>query len=476
MSVQHFDMAVIGSGPAGQKAAVQGAKAGKRVLVIEREQGVGGGCVYRGTIPSKTLRESALQMNRARRLSSMLEMKMHSDLPLAALMSRVDDVVAAHGVYMRDQLSRNGISCFHGRARFQSDRQIELQSVDGERQTIEADIIILATGSRPRTPSDIPIDHEHILDSDSILSMIYLPRTMTVLGGGIIASEYGSIFSQLGVKVTIIDRADRPLQFLDEELAHTFVQSFEEQGGRYLGGQRVSNVRWDGISQVLTTLQNGEIIGGEKMLVALGRQANIEDLGLEGAGLSVTEKGTIPVNDHCQTIVPHIYGVGDVIGPPGLASTAMEQGRRAACHALGLPESDSAQIIPMGIYTIPEMSSIGLDESGARKRYRSILVGRSKYHEIARGQISGTSDGLLKMIADPTGEYLLGVQIIGEGATELIHVGQMALRSGATIDSFIDNIFNFPTLAEAYRVAALDILGQRRKQPAFSAQSVPTAA
>lgn len=459
----HYDMAVIGSGPAGQKAAVQGAKAGRRVVVIEREQGVGGGCVYRGTIPSKTLRESALQMERAKRSATMLEARFLSDIPIAVLMTRVDEVVAAHGKYMREQLTRNGIHSFHGRARFLSPKEIELQSVDGEKQIISADTIIVATGSRPRNPPEIPIDHEHILDSDSILSMIYLPRSLTVLGGGIIACEYGSIFSQLGVNVTIIDRADRPLQFLDGEMAQAFVQSFEQQGGRYVGGQRVKEVRWDGISQVVTTLQNGEVIKGDKMLVALGRQANVEDLGLDAAGLSVTDKGTLPVNEHCQTAVPHIYGVGDLIGPPGLASTAMEQGRRAACHALGLPESDAQEIIPVGIYTIPEMASIGLDEAAAGKRYRSIIIGRARYNEIARGQISGICNGMLKMVADPTGEYLLGVQIVGEGATELIHVGQMALRTGTTIDSFVENIFNFPTLAEAYRVAALDILGQRQK-------------
>ncbi len=462
-TVTQFDMAVIGSGPAGQKAAVQGAKAGKRVVVIEREQGVGGGCVYRGTIPSKTLRESALQMERAKRSATMLEARFLSDIPISVLMTRVDEVVAAHATYMQNQLERNGIHCFHGRARFLSAKQIELQSVDGETQIIAAEAIIVATGSRPRNPADIPIDHEHILDSDSILSMIYLPRSLVVLGGGIIACEYGSIFSQLGTQVTIIDRADRPLQFLDAELARTFVESFVQQGGRYIGGQRVKEVRWDGVSQVVTTLDNGEIVKGDKMLVALGRQANVEELHLEAAGLSVTDKGTLPVNEHCQTDVPHIYGVGDLIGPPGLASTAMEQGRRAACHALGLPESDAQEIIPIGLYTIPEMASIGLDEAGAGKRYRSTLVGRARYNEIARGQISGLCNGLLKMVADPTGQYLLGVQIVGEGATELIHVGQMALRTGATIDSFVENIFNFPTLAEAYRVAALDILGQRQK-------------
>jgi NAD(P) transhydrogenase len=459
----HYDIVVIGSGPAGQKAAIQGAKAGKSVAVIEREPGVGGSCVYRGTIPSKTLRESALHIDRMKRSSEILKTTVLSNLMVSMLMRRLDEVVRSHGDYMMNQLTRNGITLFHGRARFCSDSLIEMLTVDGLKQSLTADTIVIATGSRPRAPVDIPIDHEHILDSDSILSMIYLPRSLTVLGGGIIALEYASIFAALGVQVTIIDRADRPLQFFDAELVRAFVQSFEHTGGRYCGGQAMREVRWDGISQVVTTLQDGQVFTSDKMLVAVGRQANIEELNLSATGLIVTEKGTLAVNEHCQTAIPHIYGVGDLVGPPGLASSAMEQGRRAVCHALGLPEGQSANTIPIGVYTIPEMASIGLDEAASRKRYREVMIGRAKFNEIARGQISDIRDGLLKMVADPTGEYLLGVQIIGEGATELIHLGQMALQHGATIDSFVENIFNFPTLAETYRVAALDIVGQRQR-------------
>ena len=462
-SANHYDIVVIGSGPAGQKAAIQGAKAGKRVAVIEREPGVGGGCVYRGTIPSKTLRESALQLERTKQSSTTLDVRVPPNIPVASLMRRVDDVVKAHGLYMENQLRRNGISFFHGRAKFCSPALIEMLSIDGIKQLITADTIVIATGSRPRAPAGVPIDHENILDSDSILSMIYLPRSLTVLGGGVVASEYASIFSALGVHVTLVDRADRPLQFLDEELVRMFVQSFEQGGGRYCAGQAVTDVRWDGISQVVTTLQNGQVIRSDKMLVAVGRQPNLEDLNLDATGLTLTEKGTLAVNEHCQTSLPHIYGVGDLLGPPGLASSAMEQGRRAVCHALGLQEGRSSDI-PIGIYTIPEMASIGLDEAAARTRYREVLVGRARFDEIARGQISGICNGLLKLVADPTGEYLLGVQIVGEGATELIHVGQIALQHAGTIDSFVENIFNFPTLAEGYRIAALDIVGQRQKR------------
>ena len=462
-TVIHYDIMVIGSGPAGQKAAIQGAKAGKHVAMIEREPGVGGGCVYRGTIPSKTLRESALQFDRTQQPSHTSGSRVQPNILVASLMRRVNEVVTAHGVYMENQLTRNGITLFHGRAQFRSDTLIEMLTVDGMKQLFTADTIVIATGSRPRAPVEIPIDHEHILDSDSVLSMIYLPRSLTVLGGGVVASEYASIFSALGVQVTIIDRADRPLQFVDAELVKMFVQSFEQQGGRYCAGQAIKNVRWDGISQVVTTLQDGQVITSDKMLVAMGRQPNLEDLNLSATGLPLTDKGTLAVNEHCQTALPHIYGVGDLLGPPGLASTAMEQGRRAVCHALGLPQGRSSDI-PIGIYTIPEMSSIGLDEAAARARYREVLIGRARFEEIARGQISGMSNGLMKLVADPTGVYLLGVQIIGEGATELIHVGQIALQHAATIDSFVENIFNFPTLAEGYRIAALDIAGQRQKR------------
>jgi NAD(P) transhydrogenase len=461
--VLRYDIVVVGSGPAGQKAAIQGAKAGKRVALIEREQGIGGNCVYRGTIPSKTLRESALQHTRLKRAGDIFEGGLRSDVPVTALMNRLAKVVKAHETYMTNQLTRNGVEYFHGRASFASPHELELLSVNGARQNLSAEIIVLATGTRPRLTPDIPIDHEHILDSDSLLSMIYLPRSLTVVGGGVIACEYASIFSLLGVQVTVIDKAIRPLQFLDKEVVLAFQQSFERHGGRYLGGRAVKEATWDGVSQVRAALDNGATVSGEKMLVAVGRQANIEDLALEAAGLSANKKGTLSVNDYGQTAVPHIYAAGDMVGPPALASSAMEQGRRAVCHALGLPVIGSVNQIPLGIYTLPEISSIGLDEEAARHRYGSPLIGRARFHEIARCQISGASDGLLKMVADPSGERLLGLQIVGEEATELIHLGQVALQHAATIDFFVDSIFNFPTLAEAYRVAALDILGQRQR-------------
>ncbi len=465
-----YDIIVIGAGPAGQKAAVQGAKAGKRVALIERERGIGGSCVYRGTIPSKTLRESALHLDRLKRAGEAFEFSLKPDTQVSALLGRLEDVVKTHDQFMSKQLRRNGIALFHGRARFLSDRIVEMQAVDGATQQFTAETIVVATGSRPRNPSEIPVDHEHILDSDSLLSMIYLPRSLTIIGGGVIGCEYASIFALLGVQVTLIDRAPAPLQFMDQELVQQFLLSFAQQGGHYLGGQTVTDVRWDGATHVVTALGDGRTIKSEKLLVALGRQANVEDLNLGAAGLMVTSKGTLAVNQFCQTEVSHIYAVGDMVGAPALASKAMEQGRRAVRHALNLPVGDAASTIPLGIYTIPEMASIGLNERAARERYRDPMIGRAKFEEVARAQISGTGHGLLKMIADPGGERLLGVQIVGDQATELVHVGQSALQQGATIESFIDNVFNFPTYAEAYRVAALDILGQvAKREPAAAA-------
>ena len=462
-SATSYDLIVIGSGPAGQKAAIQGAKAGKHVALIEQTREVGGACVYHGTIPSKTLRETSLKMVQFLHATDVFDFRMRDDIKIASLMTRLDKVVRAHGEFMKEQIKRNGIDRFHGRAQFHSAHEILVRGLDGTSTMLSAPFMVIATGSRPRVPDNIPIDHENILDSDSILSLVYLPKSLTVLGGGVIASEYASIFALLGVQVTMVDTADRPLKFLDPELTDQFCQAFKETGGQYRGEQKIKTVVWDGFSKVITSLENGETLESEKMLVALGRVANIEHLNIQTAGLTPTPRGLISVNEQCQTTVPNIYAVGDVIGPPSLASCSMEQGRRAVCHALRLDSGDAPEHIPMGIYTIPEMSSVGLSEQEAIDKFGSALVGRANFHEIARGQISGMTNGLLKMVADSRGEKLLGIHIVGEGATELIHIGQMGLLHHIDIDHFVENIFNFPTLAEAYRVAALDIAKQRKR-------------
>ena len=460
--VRRCDVLVLGSGPAGQKAAIQAVKAGKSVVLIEHERAVGGACVHRGTIPSKTLRESAVQATRLARDAAIWGVSPRVGVEVSSLMARLDRVVSAHAHYMGRQIDRNGIERHHGRARFVSPDTVEMTTVAGEQARFTAAVIVVATGSRPRTPPEIPIDHENVLDSDSILSMLYLPASLTVLGGGVIASEYASIFAALGVKVTMIDRADRPLKFMDGELVEKFVEAFQRAGGTYIGEQTIGGVTFDGVSQVLTTLSDGRVVTSDKMLVALGRAANVDELNLPAAGLSANARGLLEVDEHCRTANPHIYAVGDVVGPPSLAATAMEQGRRAARHALGLGEDPGINTIPIGIYTIPEMASVGLGEEEAKKRGGAALVGRARFDEVARGQISGITDGLLKLVADASGKKLLGVHIVGEGATELVHVGQMALLGQMDVDTFVENIFNFPTLAEAYRVAALDLVAKRR--------------
>ncbi|MGE3536727.1 MAG: Si-specific NAD(P)(+) transhydrogenase [Candidatus Tectimicrobiota bacterium] len=460
--MEYYDIVVIGSGPAGQNAATQGAKFGQRVLVVEQDIRVGGACVHYGTIPSKTLRESALSLvSFKQRCAEFFHLQMREDVQVPNLMARLQRVVQEHERYMGEQLQRSNVAQCRGRARFLSPHTLSILAPDGHVTEVTGDTIVIATGSRPRTPPEIPVDHEHILDSDSMLSLIYLPASLTVLGSGVIACEYASIFAALGVKVTMIDRHARPLGFLDEELTQRFLRSFEARGGHFIGQQQVNTVAWDGVATVTTSLANGAMIRSEKLLCALGRVANVEGLQIAAAGLTCTPAGLLAVDTHCQTSVSHIYAVGDVIGPPALASSAMEQGRRAIQHALGLEVGHTPELIPVGIYTIPEMASVGLNEAEARARYGSALVGRAPFCELARGQIAGITDGLLKLVADAQGQRLLGVQIIGEGAAELIHVGQMGLLAHCDVDTFVEHIFNFPTLAEAYRVAALHIVRQR---------------
>lgn len=457
----HYDMVVVGSGPAGQKAAIQAAKSGKNVVLIERDREVGGSCVHRGTIPSKTLRENALRVKNMRLNAQLAHFELPEDIELTTLIHRLEDVLDAHDRYMRAQVERNNIQLLHGKAQFINARQIQVTNVRGTTVKLTYDNIIIATGSIPRHPEHIEIDHEHIFDSDSILSMLYLPRSLAVLGGGVIASEYASIFQALGVKVTMIDKYPQPLGFLDEDLSSTFVAAFEAMGGVWMGNTQVSRAHWNGFNSVIITLDNGTQVESDKLLCAAGRVSNVKDLNIEAANLQLNDRGLISVDSQLQTDVPHIYAAGDIIGPPSLASASMEQGRRATCNALGLPIGEMSQMIPTGIYSIPELSAIGLSEIQAQQQFEHILVGVAHFEEIARGQISGCQQGMLKIICDGKGKKVLGVSIVGEGATELIHIGQMAMLTNAEVDIFVESIFNFPTLAEAYRVAALDIIGRR---------------
>lgn len=459
--VPKFDLIVIGSGPGGQKAAVQGAKLGKSVLIVERDTAVGGECVHRGTIPSKTLRESAITSLRLRQLGlAGQRVDQGAQVETASLMKRQALVTRSHEAYIASQLERNAIAVWHGHARFVSPWEIEVSSVDGTTRRALGSKLVVATGSRPRTPPNVPIDHESVLDSDSVLSMIYVPGSLVVLGAGVIACEYASIFAALGTKVTLIDRAPRPLAFMEPELTERFCAWFERHGGRYLPGRQAKTVEWDGVATVTTVLDDGERLESDKLLCALGRIANLRGLDIEAAGLKATDRGYLKVDEHCRTEVPHVYAVGDVIGPPALAATSMEQGRRAARHAFGLPTDAITSTTPTGIYTIPEMASVGLGEAQARETHGDVLVGYARYEELARGQINGDRDGLLKLVVSGDGMRVLGAHVIGESASELVHVAQLAMTADFPPSVFVEQIFNFPTLAEAYRVATLDVLAK----------------
>ena len=464
---EHFDLVVLGAGPAGQKAAVQGAKAGRRVVVVERDRVVGGECVQRGTIPSKTLRESAEAIaSLRRRLEGVVPTELGAQTKLSSLMRNLDRVLEGHTEYMRCQLERNGIGLVRGRARLADARTVEVLQLDGSIRRLEGKHIVIATGSRPRTPAGIPVDHEHVLDSDSILSMIYLPRSLCVLGGGVIACEFATLFQALGVQVTIIDRAARPLGFLDPELSEKLLQHFRSAGGVYLPERNIERIELRGLEGPRVHLEGGEIVEAGKVLCALGRVAMLDELGVDEVGLERTERGHLRVDEHQRTNLPHVYAVGDVAGPPALAATAMDQGRRAVRHALGLPLPRHGDVLPVGIYAIPEIACVGETEEQVLARGGEPLVGRASFSELARGQINGDTEGMLKLVCDAEGRRLLGAQVVCNQATELVHLAQLALIGEMEVDVFVDNTFNFPTMAEAYRVAALDVVGQRQRRAA----------
>jgi NAD(P) transhydrogenase len=451
-----FDFVVIGSGPAGQQAALQAARVGKRVAMIERDRHLGGACVQTGTIPSKILRQHALHQ-KVRRVDL-------SQSPLKYLLDGASETIVAHDAFMAAQLERHQITLLRGRARFTSARELRVERTNGAQLAVAARHVVIATGSRPMPPAHLAVDHANVFDSDSVLSLAYLPRSLLVLGGGVVASEYSSMFAALGCHVVQADPLGEPLAFLDPELTAFYLEELRHHGGEYLGGASVKSLRWDGVSQVHAEFEDGRHTRTDKVLVALGRAANIEGLDLEAAGIAVYQNGHVCVDENFETTAPGVFAAGDVIGPPALASVSMEQGRRAAAHALGLlVPMNPVSCLPAGIYTLPEIATVGLDEHGARRHFGGALVGRARFEDIARGQIDGAGRGLLKLIADGGGRRVVGVQIAGEGANELIHIGQLGLSAEMDVNAYVENVFGFPTMAEAYRVAALDIVQQRER-------------
>ena len=452
-----YDLIVIGSGPAGEKGAAQAAWFGKRVALIEREPVLGGACVNTGTVPSKTLRESALHLSgmRQRGFHAAVDVQLRRDITVADFMHRKQIVVEREWERIDGNLKRHNVERFRGEARFLSPHEIAVGD-----QVLRGEIILIATGSSPFRPPGVPFDDEFILDSDSILRLDRIPQSLAVVGAGVIGCEYASIFAALGVEVHLINNRPYLLPFIDREIGNLLLAEMQDRVGvrAHMGCEVASVVKSDG--RVTLSLKNGESIVADKVLYAAGRTSNVGTLNLEAAGVKAGERGLLSVNQSYQTNVPNIYAAGDVIGFPSLASTSMEQARVAMVHAFDLKyKTRVAAILPYGIYTIPEVSTVGLTEEQCKEKGIDYEVGRALYRNNARGQIIGDTKGLIKIVFERTSLELLGVHIVGENASELLHVGMMVMQFGGTLNAFIDCVFNFPTLSEAYKYAAYDGLG-----------------
>jgi len=460
-SARHFDMLVIGSGPGGQRAAIQAAKLGKRVAVVERKRDVGGVCIATGTIPSKTFRETILHLSgfRERGVYGASYM-VKPDIAMADLVYRVDRVIRHEIDVIRHQLLRNKVVLITASAEFVDPHKVRLTYPDGSgSRDVSAASIVIATGTSSALNPKIPFDGHHVFTSDDMLSLKDLPRRLAVIGGGVIGCEYATMFAALGVRVTLIDARNRLLPFVDGEVVHSLVYQMMQARVTLRLGEAVKEIQLDHSLRngpVRILLDSGKRIYVDKALYCIGRQGATEGLGLEAAEVAVDERGRIQIDAHYQTSQPHIYAVGDVIGFPSLASTSMEQGRIAACHAFGEPAEHMPELFPYGIYTIPEISTVGRNEEELTKAGVPYEVGKASYREIARGQIIGDSTGFLKLIFHAENRQLLGVHIIGEGASELIHIGQAVMAHNGTIDYFLSTVFNYPTLAECYKTAAFD--------------------
>ncbi|MDK9706049.1 MAG: Si-specific NAD(P)(+) transhydrogenase [Desulforhopalus sp.] len=458
MTAPYYDFIIIGTGPAGLAAAMTAAKAGKKILVLEKEGSLGGVCVNTGTFPSKTLREAVLYLTGHLKRKVFADescVTQDSEISMEKLKQRLYNVRIEEQAIITCQLERNGITLIRGSARFLDAHTIIVKSLAAGRE-IEArgERIIIATGSSPRNPPEVPFDHETILDSTSILTIKHIPESMIIVGGGVIGSEYATIFAALGVKVTLLDRGDKLLKFLDHEITRELQNNFPGGNINYINN--CGNFRIEKCPPgAMITLADGKIFAAECLFFALGREANTMGLDIDRAGVRLNEHHYIEVNELYQTSAANIYAVGDVVGWPSLASTSIIQGRLAALNGLKTRAESFPQIFPFGIYTIPEISYVGITEEEAIARDYKIVVGRCHYHELPRGQISGEREGMLKMIVHRDTREILGVHIIGGGATEVIHIAQMALLYNAKVDVFIDNIFNFPTYSEALKIAAL---------------------
>ncbi len=467
MSAVKYDLIVIGSGPSGQRAAVAAAKMKKRVAVVEARSVVGGVCVNTGTIPSKTMREAVLHLSGYNYRSIYgINYRVKEKIAMADLAFRVQAVIKTEIDVTEAQLSRNGIDVVHGVARFAGPRQVHVEGPDSE-TTLEADHIIVAVGTKPADSPKVPINGRSIVNSDNILDLPALPRSLIVVGGGVIGVEYTCMFAVLGVRVTIIEKRDRLLEFADREIVEALSYHLRDARVTLRLGEEVQSVEELPDGTVVANLESKKRVSGDALLYAVGRQGNIDDLNLAAAGIEADNRGRIPVNEHYQTKVEHIFAVGDVVGFPSLASVSMEQGRIAAARAFDDHAATSnPSFYPYGIYTIPEISFIGKTEEQLTGEDVPYEVGMAYYRETARGQIRGDTTGRLKLIFHRDTRKILGVHIIGEGASELVHIGQAVMTLGGTVEYFIDTVFNYPTLAECYKVAAFNGLGRLHRYQA----------
>jgi NAD(P) transhydrogenase len=458
MSLNQFDLIVIGSGPAGRRAAIQAAKLEKNVLVIERGSRVGGVSVHTGTIPSKTLRETALNLTGWRERGFYGRSYRVKDEISADDLRRRLLITLNHEVeVLEHQFSRNRVQHIRGTARFTDANTLEVVKGDGETLRVSGNSILLTVGTKPYRPPHIPFDGQSVLDSDEILEIKELPRSMIVVGAGVIGIEYATIFSALDVQTTVIEPRDSMLDFIDKEIVEDFTYQLRDRNMKLIFGQKVEGVEHDDSGKCLVKISNGRILKADMVLFAAGRIGATDSLNLAACGLETDSRGRLKVNPETfQTSVPHIYAAGDIIGFPSLASTSMEQGRIAARHAVGAPSGEPPQFFPYGIYAVPEISTCGLTEEEVKERGIAYECGIAHFRETSRGHIMGLDTGLLKLIFSLKTRRLLGVHIVGEGATELVHIGQAVLNLKGTVEYFVENTFNYPTLAEGYKIAGLD--------------------
>jgi NAD(P) transhydrogenase len=451
-----FDLVVIGSGPAGEKGAAQAAYFGHRTAVVERRLQAGGAAIAVSGVPVKALRDTAVYVSGwSRREVYGVGISLAPDLVMNRLRARTTEVVTTMAAAVEQNLARHGVELVHGEGRLGPDRTVIVRNEEGGERVLRARVVLLATGSHPHHPPEVPFEDPDVHDSETVLSIERLPESLLVVGGGPIGCEYASIFAALGVQVTLVDRGTRLLPLLDAELSEALAQSLTRMGARLMLGAQVESL--ERCSDGLILRVDGQILRPQLVLHAVGRAGNVEGLGLAEAGVQADARGRIRVDSNFQTTAQGIYAAGDITGPPGLASVAMEQARVAMCRAFEIPFKDSLDpVVPTGIYTLPEAAMVGLTEEAARAAGEDVEIGRASFEDNARARIAGTTEGLVKLVFRASDRQLIGAHILGEEATELIHIAQAVLHKGGTIDEFIDTTFNFPTRADAYKYAAYD--------------------